>query len=212
MLRITAVLTAGALAAAVSVASAAPVYDFKAATSATQNAAGAQRGPSQPHDIVTSGVGELRQFLMNAQGRDPAQIREFLDRTIAPHFDFAAMGRWAAGPFYRRLSEPQRASYHLRLQHLFLASLARNLGSFATNVPPIQVLPPKTRRWGDETIVRARVQPQGGYPISVDFRFYRKGNEWRIFDVAANGFSAVTYYRRHFASLVRMHGSQALYR
>jgi phospholipid transport system substrate-binding protein len=38
-----------------------------------------------------------------------------------------------------------------------------------------------------------------GYPANLDFRFYRGKTGWKVFDVAANGSSALTYYRQYFA-------------
>ncbi|RKZ36806.1 MAG: ABC transporter substrate-binding protein, partial [Gammaproteobacteria bacterium] len=42
------------------------------------------------------------------------------------------------------------------------------------------------------------------------FRFYRSPRGWRIFDVSANGASAVTFYRQYFSRQVRRFGLQAL--
>jgi phospholipid transport system substrate-binding protein len=37
-----------------------------------------------------------------------------------------------------------------------------------------------------------------GYPASIDFRFYQSNEGWKIFDVTANGNSALAYYRQYF--------------
>ena len=170
----------------------------------------ADRTPSHPHEIVRYGIAQLQAHLNQHRNRDAQRIEAFLGTTIALFFDFETMGRWAAGPFYRRLQPSERERFHAKIRDLFLGALARNLGSYGGTLPAVRVLPPMVRRWGDEMVVRAQVALPRTYPIAVDFRFYRRGNEWRIFDVAANGFSAVTYYRRHFARLVRLKGTAAL--
>lgn len=168
--------------------------------------------PRSPYDIVQFGIGELRGFLSRERARDPDAIEAFLGTVIAPYFDFETMSRWAAGPFYRELGAHERTRLREKIRGMFLEALARNLGSYALAVPPVQILPPLSRRWGDEMVVRARVLPEGAYPVMLDFRFYQRDDRWRIFDVAANGFSAVSFYRRHFAALVRAGGPAALYR
>jgi phospholipid transport system substrate-binding protein len=41
------------------------------------------------------------------------------------------------------------------------------------------------------------------YPARIDFRFYRGAEGWKVYDVAANGQSAVAYYRREFRQMMR---------
>ena len=166
--------------------------------------------PSDPYAIAQAGIVQLRTYLGQNPRRDAQLIEAFLETTIAPYFDFETMGRWAAGPFYRKLLPGQRVHFHAKIRSLFLSALARNLGSYGAALPSVRVLPPVARRWGNEMIVRAQVALPHTYPVTVDFRFYRRGSQWRIFDVAANGFSAVTYYRRHFAQAVRARGIAAL--
>jgi len=215
MPRTFAVLAAGCLMIACATATAAPYSTLAAGVAATPRVGSGDSPdsfPSSPYDIVGFGVNELRRFLTHDTMRDPEAIETFLEESIAPYFDFEAMGRWAAGPFYRSLSTGERRRFHQKVRGMFLEALARNLGSYAITVPPVQIFPPMSRHWGDEMTVRARVFPDGGYPVTLDFRFYLRGDRWRVFDVAANGFSAVAFYRRHFASLVRASGPAALHR
>ena len=53
--------------------------------------------PTTPDQVVRRGVNRLTGFLMGAQNPSPEAIRGFLDREIAPSFDFTYMARWAAG-------------------------------------------------------------------------------------------------------------------
>ena len=220
MTRLIALVAGGLLAAASTVTHARPYYLIPGgAADAGTSGALSQVGvvtttvsaPRAPHEIVGFGVSELRRFLETEPVRDPARIEAFLTQTIAPHFDFSTMARWAAGPFYRRLTPGHREQFHGKIRRMFLEAFARNLGSFAAAVPPVRIFPPLSSRWGDEMTVRARVFPPGTYPVTIDFRFFKRADEWRVFDVAANGFSAVSFYRRHFAAMVRAGGPAALY-
>ena len=51
-------------------------------------------------------------------------------------------------------------------------------------------------------MVPARVIFASGFAARLEFRFYWSGTAWRIFDVAANGASAVAYYRRYFRDVL----------
>ncbi|MEW8429523.1 MAG: ABC transporter substrate-binding protein [Candidatus Thiodiazotropha sp.] len=46
----------------------------------------------------------------------------------------------------------------------------------------------------------------------MDFRFYRSEAGWKVFDVSANGNSAVAYYRRHFANQREAQGGRSFRR
>lgn len=164
----------------------------------------------EPEQILRRGLDRLSGFLRGAGNPHPAHIRAFLDEEIAPHFDFAAMARWAAGPLHHRLNATQREHLTERLKELFLGALARNLGAYAQPLPRIEVYPSPAPPWVDQTTVRALVIPRNGLRIQLEFRFYRTPGGWKIFDVAANGASAVAFYRNYFGNLLRRYGPDAL--
>ena len=93
-----------------------------------------------PDQVVRQGIDRLTGFLIGARDAEPEVIRDFLNHEIAPAFDFAYMARWAAGPLYRRMNTTQHARLTDKLRELFLAALARNLGSYARPLPHIDVL------------------------------------------------------------------------
>ena len=180
-------------------------YSFASAYGAAR--AAPVRAPDQ---MIRQGIDRLTGFIIGARDASPEAIRAFLDHEIAPSFDFAYMSRWAAGPLYRRMDETQHARLTDRVHDLFLGALARNLGSFNRPLPRIEVLAARPGRSAAETVVPARVALDSGIVARLEFRCYWAGSGWRVFDVAANGASALAYYRRHFGDLLRRHGPDAL--
>lgn len=182
-------------------------YSYQAAPQGYPGSQGGSEGFEMvgPDVIVRAGVDKLRELL----GKGPVEAEEverFLDQEITPFFDFDYMASWAGGPLYRQMTPEQRAVFAQKLKGLFFAALARNLGTYATPEPQIEVFPPRMRPQSREVTVMARVTPQSGYPIRLEFRFYLSNQGWRVFDVTANGTSAVAFYRRYFAE-VAMRGS-----
>jgi phospholipid transport system substrate-binding protein len=164
-------------------------------------------GPAQ---VLTRGIDRLTGFLIGVGEPTPEATLKFLEAEIAPHFDFAYMSAWAAGPYHHRLDAEQRARFAERLKTLFLGALARNLGSFSRPLPRIDVYRPRPGRSSRETVVPARVIFASGFAARLEFRFYWSGTAWRIFDVAANGASAVAYYRRYFRDALERLGTESL--
>ena len=151
-----------------------------------------------PDDIVRQGIERLKTFLSAGGAPQSPQVRAFLDREISPYFDFDYMAKWAGGALYQNMSEEQRSMFAAKLKRLFFSALARNLGTYYNTAPRIDISRPRPRGQSGEVDVTARVSPERGYPMNITFRFYRSQTGWKVFDVMANGTSAVAYYRKYF--------------
>jgi phospholipid transport system substrate-binding protein len=161
-----------------------------------------------PDEIVRQGIDRLKGFMDRGGTARPAEIKAFLDREISPYFDFDYMAKWAGGSLYKRMDEQQRSLFAQKLKGLFFSALARNLGTYSNTAPRIDVSRPR-RRGQREVDVKARVFPERGYPVNLTFRFYRGKAGWKVFDVTANGTSAVAYYRKYFNQVARRGGIEA---
>lgn len=163
-----------------------------------------------PDQIVRQGIDRLTGFMLGPGARSPELVRRFLERYIAPYFDFHYMARWAAGRYYRRMDKQQDARLTARLREMFLGALARNLGAYAQPLPQVVVYPARAGQSPYETVVPARVELPMGTGIRLDFRCYYGPHGWRIFDVSADGASAVMFYRQYFTAMLRRYGMDAL--
>ena len=166
--------------------------------------------PMRPDELLREGIDRLTTFLSTNDSLSPDAILAFLEKDIAPYFDFGYMARWAAGPLHRRMSEEQQSALKGHLRGMFLSALARNLGSYAQPPPSIEVSAPVRGRSDNEIAVFANVKLAAGLTIRLEFRFYWSPDGWKIFDVAANGASAVGYYRRYYPEQLRRHGPDSL--
>jgi phospholipid transport system substrate-binding protein len=113
---------------------------------------------------------------------------------------------------YRRLSAAQNARMTAVLKSLFLSALAKNLGTYARPVPRVDVYPARATADGSQATVYTRVVSSNGMFSAMNFRFYWNEQGWRIFDVSANGASAVAYYRNYFGEMFKRYGPDAVLR
>ena len=74
------------------------------------------------------------------------RVRDFVGVEVARYFDFDYMSRWAAGPFYHRLSPQQRIAMTAKLKSMFLDALSRNLGAMQRPLPRVDVFPARPGR------------------------------------------------------------------
>ncbi len=148
-----------------------------------------------PAAVAARGLDKLMRFLENSDG-DLQKLGAFLNREIAPYFDFAYMARVVAGNLWARMDESQRRRLANRIKRQFLATLVERLGDYDRQ--QVRVVSQRLSPDGRSGVVTTAIQDPRGYPARMDFRFYRSKSGWKVYDVSANGQSAVVHYRRQF--------------
>lgn len=142
---------------------------------------------------LREGMDELTAFLNRKETPNKLQVAAFLDGTIAPYFDFAYMAKWVAGRGYSAMSTEQRAALAASLEARFLGTLAGKLAKYKGQ--QVRFFRPRNGPRGAVSVPVGILRP-GGYPSKLDFRMYRADDGWKVYDVMANGRSAVAYYRQ----------------
>ena len=155
---------------------------------------------TNPGAIVKAGVTKLTDFIKSGRAKDREQALAFMATEIEPYFDFNYMTRWAAGSAWRRMSAQQRASMEQQLKTAFMNTLAQKLVTYTNQ--KIRYFTPRGQG-GDEVRVSVWIMQPSGIPTKLEFRFYKSKDGWKIFDVKAEGNSAVVHYRNQFRDLMR---------
>ncbi len=154
--------------------------------------------PLDPAQRLHFGVQSLIAFMSRDPRPAPPAIARFLNTEIAPLFDFDTMARAAAGRFYLALTPKQRSAMAEEIKHLFLTRLVQNLTLYRGQ--QVRFLPARFSPDGREAVIGMVILNPDRYPARIDFRLVRETDkDWRIIDIAANGSSAVVYYRQMLA-------------
>lgn len=168
----------------------------------------AQPGEQNPATVLRDGMNKLVGFLQQDPKPEAARVSKFLEDEIASYFDFAYMARMAAGGMYRQMGDEQRQKLEGKLREMFLTAMAQQLSAYEKQ--EIDFLPPRRGgQRGDEVTLPVAVRGGQGYPSELDFRLYRSQDGWKVFDVVANGSSALVYYRDYFRNALRRGGPGA---
>jgi phospholipid transport system substrate-binding protein len=170
---------------------AAPYYGY-----AQPHMGAPQIEPAAPGRILHEGMSKLLKFMRQPERPNTPAIAAFLQNEIAPYFDFAYMSSWVAGPMGRHMNERQRAELAQAVEQLLLGTLAERLSDYQNQ--DVRFFPPR-RVSENEVKLRVAILQASGYPANLDFRLYRSAAGWKVFDVAANGSSALIYYRQYFS-------------
>lgn len=149
-----------------------------------------------PKARLKEAVDKLRTYMGKSDAADNMKMAAFLETEITPFFDFAYMTRWAAGRRYAEMSGSDKAAMEGEIKKLFLSALTKGLGS---DYGDSRMQITNARRTGKgEVQVGLRIVRHNGPPVKMKFRFYRNGDDWKVFDVIAFNSSAVMYFRKHF--------------
>lgn len=151
---------------------------------------------------VRMSVDSLIAFMTQEPKPARPAIARFLDREIAPLFDFDYMTQMAAGRTYYRLNDSQRTAMADLMKRMFLTETTMKLMAYGGQ--NIHYQEPRISQDGTQAIVRiAVVDPYRYYPTRIELRVAQGPEGWKIIDVAANGQSAIMYFRRELLQEAR---------
>jgi phospholipid transport system substrate-binding protein len=155
-----------------------------------------QAQQKSPADVLREGVQQLTRFLDSKPNR--GALTAYLDRVVAPWFDFDYMAQWAAGRRFQRMDEAQQDELAARIKVSFLEKMVQKLARYSNQ--RVMFLAAGSDGY-DEVTVPVAIENPDGYPSHLEFVMRQTGQGWKVVDVSANGMSALVYYRQMFNEL-----------
>lgn len=143
-------------------------------------------------ETLKAGMDKMLAYLGQKDAPNKLQAAAFLDREIAPYFDFAYMAQWVAGPAWAGMSEQDRKAMAASIESNFLTSLSTRMAQYTGQ--QVRYLRPLPGPAGSVKVPVGILRP-GAYPAKMTFRMYRSADGWKVYDVEANGRSVAAYYR-----------------
>ena len=153
-------------------------------------------GPREAAATVSAAMDKLFDFMGSNEVPNQLQTAAYLDREIAPYFDFDYMARFVSGPAWQQMDAEQRKALAAKLESRILGGLASNLYKYSEH--KVRYLRPQHSRRGSVD-VQVGLATRGTYrPTRLVFRLYRGDGGWKVFDVLSEGQSMLAYYRESF--------------
>ena len=144
------------------------------------------------------------------QTKDRKTLHELADSKVLPHFDFAAMTRFAVGRHWRDASELQKKALEGGFRSLLVSTYVTALGQAANANQTVEVKPVEIKPGQDDVTVRTVVREPGRQPIAIEYRMARGAGGWKVYDVVVENLSLVTNYRGSFTSEITRSGIDGL--
>lgn len=168
---------------------------------------------SMPEEIVRQTSDQMLAELTSRKQElqaSPGKIYDLVEHIVLPRFDFQRMSQLVLGKYWPRASEDEKGAFVNAFRELLVRTYATALLNYSGQ--EIVYLPSQKRSNSDEVTVNTEVKASGALPIPIDYRLYRNGEEWKVFDVSIDGISLVSNYRSSFASQIRRHKLSGLIR
>ena len=141
------------------------------------------------------------------KGEGKAAERRAAVRQIANEiFDFGEIARRSLGRYWQPLSEAQRAEF----VGLFSDLLERSYISKIELYGGEKIIYSGERVDGDLAIVSTKIITKNGTEVPIDYRLFRRGDNWKVYDVNIEGISLVSNYRTQFNKIIQSSGFNTL--
>jgi len=141
------------------------------------------------------------------KGDGKAAERRRAVRKIANEiFDFGEIARRSLGRYWQPLSEAQRSEF----VGLFGDLLERSYISKIELYGGEKIIYSGERVDGDLATVSTKIITKNGTEVPVDYRLFRRGDRWMIYDINIEGVSLVSNYRTQFNKIIQTSGYSAL--
>jgi phospholipid transport system substrate-binding protein len=142
--------------------------------------------------------------------RNPSKIYGLVDNILVPHFDFEKITKAAVGKHWSKATPAQQKSLTNGFQQVLIRTYAKALLNYSDQ--EIRYLPEKPGRSASSVTVPTEVREPGAQPVPIDYRLYKKGGSWKVYDVVIDRVSLVSNYRSSFNSQIRQDGIDGLIR
>jgi len=191
--------TSRALALAITVMLTAGVARDAAAASAAETGA--------PTEQLRSRVERVVAILEDAQLKTrPATRRAALRTAASDIFDFTEITRRSLGRHWQTLNPAERED----LVAVMTALLERSYLSRIEAYSGERIVFAGETAEADLATVRTKLVGKGGVETPVDYRLYRVGDRWLVYDVTVEGVSLVANYRAQFNKILQTSSAQGL--
>ncbi len=140
--------------------------------------------------------------------KDPAKIRQLVDKTMLPYFDTAYAAQLVLAKNWRTATPEQRK----RFIEAFYQSMLQNYGSALIDFTPdrLNILPFQGDPKENVATVRSTVRRDNGSLVQVNYSLRRTDAGWKAYDVQIEGVSYVKSFRTDFGAEIQQKGLEAV--
>ncbi|EIJ42631.1 ABC-type transport system involved in resistance to organic solvents, auxiliary component [Beggiatoa alba B18LD] len=142
---------------------------------------------------------------------NPSAVYPLVDEIVLPIFDFERMSRLVLGKNWQGMNESQQKRFVEEFRSLLVRTYSAALIEAAASSIDVNYLPVRAENDAKRLTIRTKVNYGGKAPVSLDYdMFLNNDNQWKVYNVSAEGVSLVTNYRSEFETDINTIGVDKL--
>jgi phospholipid transport system substrate-binding protein len=164
--------------------------------------------PLAPSQAVIQDISDKLQKAVKTGDKSMSYAYKLANNIVVPHVDFRRVSSLALGKHWKRAKPAQQREFMREFKRMLVRSYAAAF--FATEEWEIRHVSVRPGKGKQDVFVRTKVLRPGAKPAEVDYRMYKKGGSWKIYNLKVEGVSLVTNYRTSFQREIRNGGLDGL--
>ena len=171
-----------------------------------QSVASAEDQTGQPA-LFIQGLADEAISVLRDQGGSLDEREKKFRAVLRDDFAMEKIGRFAAGKFWREMSDEQKTQYQTLFEEWILKTYSIRFGGYAGETVNVQ----KTIKAGQSDVfVRTQITNSNGRALKVDWRVRRIDDRLKIIDVVVEGVSMLVTQKAEFNAVLRQRGVDGL--
>lgn len=130
------------------------------------------------------------------------KLREIIDR----RFNFGEMAKRSLGPEWSKRTPEEKKEFVSLFSDLLENTYIRKIERYEQE----KVVYTSEKVEGSYAVVRTKVLTAKEAEIPVEYRIFKTGNKWEVYDIIIEGVSLVNNYRNQFSDILRSSSFEGL--
>ena len=161
-----------------------------------------------PREIIQDSAQQILETI-NTNRADyeahPDKLIQLVNDVLMPKFDGIYAARLILGRYGRGVAEEKLEVFANAMQDLLVERYSNSMLRFKSD-DQLEVLELRGNNTDKLTRVRARIALDNNQWIPVEYSFHKVEEDWKLFDVTAEGISYIITYRNQIGPMVRADG------
>lgn len=156
-------------------------------------------------DVATVAFDRIKNEQPNI-AQNPEILRDIMEQELLPYVDYRFSAYKVLGKHYKNVSKEKRAEFVKVFREYLITTYALAMGYY--NDQTVEFEPAASFEGKKIVTVRALVKEDGRPDIKIAFkvRKNKKTNEWKAYDMIAEGISMLSSKQKEFESILRQQG------
>ncbi len=153
-----------------------------------------------PEQIVEQTSSELLQIINEQSDRiknEEGYANQVINDLILPVIDLQSMGKLILGKHWKTANEEQRQQFIEEFKSMLIRTYAKSVADYGH--AKVTVFPPQGEQEGKRHRVKSSLNIGNGTPLQVDYVFWQKDGQWKVFDLVVDGLSLIKNFRTSFS-------------